>query len=281
MGITGNLWSWFRSFLSARRQTVSINNNLSQFLPVNSGVPQGSLLGPLLFFVFTNDLPLHVQSARILLYADDTKCYTTSNSISSLQSDLDSLHKWRLSNIIFNSSKTTHLRFGGPRNTIPCNLFLNDQRITQNEHQRDLGINISDHLSWSPHYTSLVSKGLIMLGLLRRTVGSSSSIKVRKFLYIILIRSQITYCSPVWQPHRIKGISLLESVQQKATKWILNDYVSDYKTRLCSLQMLPLMMVYEYHITFFLKSVKILAPLLTYYSLLHSHPHQHVHVVTN
>ena len=145
-------------------------------------------------------------------------------------SDLDSLYKWRLSNIIFNSSKTTYLRFGGPRKTILCNLFLNDQPITQNEHQRDLGIIISDNLSWSPHYTSLVSKALKMVGLLRRTVGSSSSIKVRKFLYIILIRSQITYCSPVWRPHCIKDISLLESVQRKATKWILNDYVSDYKT---------------------------------------------------
>ena len=117
---------------------------------------------------------------------------------------------------------------------------------------------ISRNLSWSSYYTSIVSKALNTLWLIRRTIGTSSSIQVRNLLYIILVRSQVTYCSPVWHPHQIKNI-LLERVQQKATKWILNDYKPDYKSRLCSLQLLPLMMLYEINdIAFFLKSVKTL-----------------------
>ena len=143
------------------------------------------------------------------------KCYTTSNFLSYLQKDLESLHLWSQSNIAFNSAKTTQLRFSTVSCHIPVNLLFNDQEISQSNHQRDPDIIISGNLSWSSHYTSIVSKALNTLGLIRRTVGTSSSIQVRKLLYIILVRSQVTYCSPVWRPHQIKDNILLESVQQK------------------------------------------------------------------
>ena len=122
---------------------------------------------------------------------------------------------------------------------------------------RDLGIILSEDLSWSLHYKSIVSKALITLNLLRRVFGTSGSIRVRKLLYLSLVRSKLTYCSPIWRPQQRQHVLLLESVQRRATKWILNDYVSDYKTRLSSLEILPLMMLYEFHdIVFFLKSLK-------------------------
>uniref|UniRef100_A0A1X7SUM2 Reverse transcriptase domain-containing protein n=1 Tax=Amphimedon queenslandica TaxID=400682 RepID=A0A1X7SUM2_AMPQE len=87
IGIQGNLWNWFYSYLNSRLQTVSINGHLSSFLPVLSGVPQGSLLGPLLFLIFINDLPSYVHTAKLLLFADDTKCYSSSNLSAQLQED--------------------------------------------------------------------------------------------------------------------------------------------------------------------------------------------------
>ena len=256
IGIRGCLSHWFQSYLSSRVQTVSINHHLSNYLPVLSGVPQGSLLGPLLFLVFINDLPSYVHSAKMLLFADDAKCYTAASSPSLLQKDIDSLYQWSLSNISFNTSKSSHLQFSHT-STPSFDLFLNHQPIHQCSSQKDLGVFFSNDLSWSSHYSFIVSKSLKTLGLIRRTVGTLSSTSVRKQLYIILIRSQLTYCSQIWRPHLIKDIALIESVQRRATKWILNDYSSDYRSRLVTLELLPLMMTYEINdVVFFMKSVQ-------------------------
>ena len=102
-----------------------------------------------------------------------------------------------------------------------------------------------------------MAKAYKTLALIRRTFHhSTTSVSVRKTLYMSLIRSQLTYCSPVWRPHLIEDINILEKVQRRATKCILQDYSSDYKVRLTTLNMLPLMMTYEiYDISFFLKSL--------------------------
>ena len=259
MGISGDLWMWFRSYLNGRQQVVSINNHLSEPLPVHSGVPQGSILGPLLFLIFINELPTIVQSTKLLLFADDTKCYSASslNGPALLQADVDHLYQWSISNISFNTSKSAFLRFGPPGHADSPVYFANGQPLPQSTTHRDLGVLMSDDLSWSDHYSFIVSRALRTLGLVRRTVGASASVQVRKCLYLLLIRSQMSYCSQIWRPHLIKDISLLESVQRKATKWILNNFILDYKSRLCSLQLLPLMMSFEVNnITFFITSVK-------------------------
>ena len=81
MGITGNLWKWFECYLTNRIQRVSVNNYFSTPLPVISGVPQGSILGPLLFLIYINDLPPAVTSSKVLLFADDAKCYKTIHNL--------------------------------------------------------------------------------------------------------------------------------------------------------------------------------------------------------
>ena len=257
IGIQGNLWNWFYSYLRSRLQTVSINGHLSSFLPVLSGVPQGSLLGPLLFVIFINDLPSYVHTAKLLLFADDTKCYSSSNHSAQLQEDITRLFQWSLTNISFNSSKLSSLRFN---TTVTCSspdYFLNDQPIQHSNCQKDLGVIFSNDLSWSSHYEKLVAKAFKTLGLIRRIVGTQTTVTVRKNLYMILVRSQLTYCSQIWRPHLVRDIASLENVQCKATKWILNDFVSDYRSRLESLHLLPLMMIFEINdVTFFMKSIQ-------------------------
>ena len=96
-----------------------------------------------------------------------------------------------------------------------------------------------------------------MLGLLRRTFSSSIPVNSKKQLYISLIRSQFMYCSVLWKPYLIKHIQLIERVQRRATKYILNDYTSDYKSRLLKLHILPLMYTLDLNdIMFFIKSLK-------------------------
>ena len=178
-GIRGCLWYWFQSYLCSWLQTVSINNQLSNYLPIVSGVPQGSILGPLLFLVFINDLPTYINTAKLLLFADDTKCYSTPSSSSHLQKDTDNLYQWSLLNISFNSSKTSYLQLCPTSLPPPSDFFIANQAISQCSNHNNLGVVFTNDLSWSSHYNFIVSKALKTLGLIRRTIGTLSSVTVR------------------------------------------------------------------------------------------------------
>ena len=267
IGITGNLWLWFKEYLCCRHQCVSVNGSLSDTLDVTSGVPQGSILGPLLFLVFINDLPSCVKSSKVLLFADDAKCYQLSKDYLNLQADLDSLYLWSLSNLSFNSNKVCHLRFQYSSDKNDCyfnnygTYYLGDRSVLKCSSHRDLGVIMTDDLSWSNHFSLIISKALRILGLLRRSFGPSTPVQVKRLLYLTLVRSKLIYCSVLWRPRLVRDIRRLESVQRRATKWILGDYKTDYRSRLVSLRLLPLMMVYEVNdVLFFLKSLSSPSP---------------------
>ena len=262
-GITGNLWSWFRGYLLHRSQCVCINKVFSSTLPVISGVPQGSILGPLLFLIFINDLPMSAPSCHLLLFADDAKCVKSINGLDdyrALQQDLHNLTSWSYQwNLHFNESKCALLRFT-PRSVDPSynqTYFINNYPVATKESHKDLGVLISKDLSWEDHYDYMLSKAYKTFGLLRRSFAKALSIHTKKVLYISLVRSKLSYCSPIWRPQHLKDIQLLETLQRRATKFILNDYKSCYRSRLLTLHMLPLMMQLEIiDILFFVTSIK-------------------------
>ena len=96
IGITGNLWKWFEAYLSSRTQCVSINNQHSNFLPVLSGVPQGSILGPQLILIYVDNLPLSASFSTLLLFADDTKCFRPIRCHNDTSSPTRSHHAYKL-----------------------------------------------------------------------------------------------------------------------------------------------------------------------------------------
>ena len=260
IGISGSLWLWFKAYLSSRYHCVSLNYHLSSLLPVLSGVPQGSILGPLLFLVFLNDLPPCVSHSVPLMFADDTKCFRSIASSSDchfLQHDLLSLEEWSQTwELFFNVDKFAHLSFH-PSSSISSNYVIDNKVIGQHSSHRDLGIIMTSDLSWSEQYEMMASKAYRSLGLLRRHFSRHISSAAKKSLYVSLVRSRLTYCSVIWRPHLIKDILKLEGIQRRSTRFILNDNVSGYKDRLISLHLLPLMMEYELSdILFFLKSLK-------------------------
>ena len=122
----------------------------------------------------------------------------------------------------------------------PCN----GNPIKQLLQHKDLGIIFSYNLNWTDHYKTITTKAYQILGLIRRTFRVNC-IEAKKQLYISLVRSQIMYCSQIWRPQLIRDITTLERVQRRATKFILNDYISPYKSRLQQLNLLPLMYIYE------------------------------------
>ena len=264
IGITGNVWLWIREYLTNRVQHVSINGCNSAILPVLSGVPQGSILGPLLFLIFINDLPQYVRYSLSLLFADDTKCLSPISSILDcqlLQSDLDQLSTWSSEwRLLFNESKCSLLSFTSSSSRNASNLFpyyINNREVVACAYHKDLGITMSNDLSWSKHTTQITCNAYRILGLLRRSFSAISSTATKKRLYVSLVRSQLLYGSQIWKPALIKDIRSLEQIQRRATKFILNDNSLDYKSRLMKLHLLPLMMTLELQdILFFVRSLK-------------------------
>ena len=259
-GITGYLWMWFKAYLSSRMQCVRVYGHLSGLLPVVSGVPQGSILGPLLFVLYINDLPDILSSATPYLFADDTKCLHISSAQSNhtlLQNDIDALTTYSNSwHLLFNEAKCVHLHFQFKSASNIPNYYINDKLICRKEETKDLGIIFNTDLCWDEHHRTITSRAYRCLYLLKRTF-TTHAVTSKKLLCISLVRAQLTYCSQLWRPYLIKDIIVLERVQRRATKFILNDYQSSYRSRLLTLNLLPLMYLFEiYDIIFFIKSLK-------------------------
>ena len=246
--ISGKLLSWFLSYMSNRKQCVVIEGSSSAWLPVVSGVPQGSLLGPLLFILYTNDIGVGLsEGSKIALYADDAKLFCMVNSLEdclSLQSDLDRISQWSNTwKLKFNSEKCIVLSFARVlKYDFPYN--LNNTILNRATEFNDLGLTVSNNLSWKRHIAQIVSKANRLLGFIKRTLGFRAPVKSKLFLYNSLIRSTLSYASVLWKPDKADML-LLEGVQRRATKYILNDYTSDYKTRMARAGMIPLSYVKE------------------------------------
>ena len=261
VGISGNLLKWFVTYLSNRKQLVSINGSRSSILPVLSGVPQGSILGPLLFLIYINDLPQCISSGNVFLFADDTKCSHSITSITDslqLQTSLTSLSVWSSKwNLHFNTSKCILMQFHRANQTIiDFNYQLRQQTISANTTHKDLGLILHRNLNWTNHYEHICSTSYRILGLLKRTFSSYSSVLVKKKLYLSLVRSQLSYGSQLWRPALIKDILKLERIQRRATKFLLGCTL-DYRDRLIKLNILPLMYYFELaDILFLINSLK-------------------------
>ena len=207
-GISDSLWAWFKNYLSNRYQRVSINNNLSHTLPVVSGVPQGSILGPVLFLIYMNDITSSIRHSQLLIYADDTKCLSIfplllTRPISRRTSG-NAIITWsKSSQLNFNISKCTHISFK-PKFVSLYN--LSDTAISITDFQKDLGLVVSNNLSWENHYNHITPHAYKILGLIRRSFSPSLNLSVKMKLYLTLVRSQLMYCTPIWCPYLQKDI---------------------------------------------------------------------------
>ena len=226
-GFNGNLLNWIQNYLSDRHQSVIINGKESDSLPVTSGVPQGSILDPLFFVLYINDLP-NVCSSKVSLYADDARVFRKIKSINDcilLQKDLDSLlawsHKWKMK---FNPAKCNVISISRKSHVPNFQYCLDNNFLQHTDKIVDLGVIIDSKLSTRDHVVKTASKAHTVLGMIKRAVGYDSPDSVKRQLYLSHVRSVLEYCSPVWSPYLVTEIASLEKVQRRATKYILNDF---------------------------------------------------------
>ena len=159
--------------------------------------------------------------------------------------------------LLFNEAKFVHVRFWAkpPFDLDTTTYTVNGNPIKQLLQHKDLGVIFSYNFNWTDHYKTITTKAYQILGLIRCTFRVNC-IEAKKQLYISLVRSQIMYCSQIWRPQLIRDITTLERVQRRATKFILNDYISSYKSRLQQLNLLLLMYTYELNdLIFLIKSL--------------------------
>ena len=272
--IDGTLLKFLSNYLSNRNQKVVIGSESSSVLKVNSGVPQGSILGPLLFVLFINDLPLGLSDGtNISLYADDTKIWRKIHSVSDcllLQADIDHLNEWAILNKMrFHPSKCKVLPIF-LRSNISSPTFtyhLNNSPLIFVDVEKDLGVDITPRLSWNSQCDRLYNKACQQLGIVRRNGHIVTDPKCRRALYLSLVRSQFENCSIVWRPTSSSLTKKLESLQKRAIKWILSEEGHSYSPELyvqkCKfLDILPLSAKFDLNdLLFFHKVVNDLVPI--------------------
>ena len=232
LGIHEKARLWIAAWLRDRRQRVVVNGEMSAWTSVTSGVPQGSILGPLLFLVFIDDLDRGMKSS-VLKFADDTKLFNRVNGLDDrdvLQRDLELATEWAGKwQMEFNVKKCKNMHIG-PKNR-QADYVMGDHTLGMVEEEKDLGVYMHNSLSVSHMCAKAVRRGNQMASYIYRTITHKSIATVVP-LYKALVRPHLEYCAQVWSPYMKKDIASIERVQRRVTRMIPSISRLNYEERL-------------------------------------------------
>ena len=244
-GVKGTTLQWISAFLSDRKQQVLLEGVRSTEADVVSGVPQGTVLGPLLFLAYINDMPECATSSTTRLFADDSLLYRKVRGYRDsalLQRDLTALSDWEACwQMEFNPSKcqVLHITPSKHKPVLPTTYQLHGQVLESTDSAKYLGVTISEDLSWSRQAETVAAKASRTVGFLRRNFRDCTP-AVRAATYTSMVRPIMEYASSTWDPHHKKDIKVVEKVQRRAARYAFNNYRDREKgtvtTMLSSLQ---------------------------------------------
>ena len=223
-GIRGLAHSWFESYLSQRTQFVAYNNTVSDMSNVSWGVPQGSIIGPVLFIVYINDIVNCSSLMRFLLFADDTNLCLTSDNYPDIMRiancELEKLNIWFIANkLSLNVSKTNYMIITNKKSKpgATFKIMIANQSIERVMVSKFLGILVDDKLTWKDHITQIATKISKSIGIMNRikNILDNSTLKM---LYTSLILPYLTYCNIVWGGARVTSLNKLFILQKRAVR---------------------------------------------------------------
>ena len=226
-----HLIQWIRCYLTSRTQMVAVGGEQSSVLPVLSGVPQGSVLGPLLFVLFINDAVMQISPGSSLsLFADDMTLFRPILTVEDywiLQCDVNALAAWIVDNYLsLQPAKCCSMLISRKRSCAipPPIIFVGSCPLAKVASVRYLGVQINSDLSWSSHITNLCNKTRRLIGLMYRRFYKNADTKTLLQLYKTFIRPHLEYCSIMWDPYLVKDIEALEKVQRFGLRMCLKQW---------------------------------------------------------
>ena len=232
-GIRGLAHQWFKSYLSSRSQYVSIGGTNSSSQSMRHGVPQGSILGPLLFIIYINDMPKIKSYAKFVLYADDANIIISGKNHQEILQKMTEfsplLINWVDQNgLSLNLKKTCYMLLSPNRTSIPdVNIQIAGTTIERKTEARFLGVIVDEKLTWTSHITALKAKMMRYIGIMYK-IKSRLPIKVRLQIYQSFVQSHINYCSLIWGFAAKSHIDALFSKQKQGIRAIMPGFVNYY-----------------------------------------------------
>ena len=223
-GIRGITLEWFKSYLNQRVQYVTYKSTNSKSLNIPCGVPQGSVLGPLLFILYSNDIPNSLKYSKSILFADDTTVYISGEDVTDLfrclNHDLSKLNDWFKANkLSLNVNKTNYILFNKNTAVLPPDvcLYIGTDKLEQVRCTKFLGLHIDDHLEWDIHINhckSKVSSGIHAMNMAKNILSG----KHLRIIYNSLVHPYLSYGNLLWGNSYKKYINKLEILQKKAIR---------------------------------------------------------------
>ena len=215
---------WLQSYLTDRKASVKVRCTLSRLLTIPSGVPQGSIIGPLLFILFVNDLGSILESDK-LMYADDLKIFRSVSSpldSCALQQDVDRLLHWCDANgMTANAQKCKIISFARKRTPLLSSYSMGLNELERVSSIVDLGVTIDSKACFNEHIALTTSKAFATLGFLRRNAADFVDLHALKTVYCSLVRSQLEYAVQVWAPYYAVQAERIERIQRAFAKFAL------------------------------------------------------------